>query len=115
MPQQHGITTTQRHLLRQYASNTAPRPSQEQCIEWFFQTFQKRVSQATVSESLGQLYATLDTVTISLHSGRDPQRERQARGPEVESVLIEWQRAVEAQGGVTSQDLLRTRAQEIWS
>jgi hypothetical protein len=34
-PARHSITTAQRQQLRRYVQNTRPKPTQNECIEWF--------------------------------------------------------------------------------
>ena len=116
MPQRQAVSTEQRRQLRAFSRNNAPRPSQRRCVEWFYQTYNERISQATVSHSLSARFAALDSPTTlnSSHTQRR-QRARAAQWPELEAILVEWQKSVEAQGGLTSQDLLRAKAQEIWA
>jgi hypothetical protein len=109
--QRRPISIDQRRQLRAFSQSLRPKPSQKRCIEWFQATFNQRISQTTVSESLSDQYQSLDS---SLTLVKDTQKLQKSHWPELEEVLIEWQRMVESQGGVTSQDLLRSKAKEIW-
>ena len=111
MPQRKAVTQDQRRQLRSFYQSRTPRPSQKQCIEWFEHSFGQKLSQSTISESLSTQFAVLDEPSLLQPTSR---RQRLGHWPELEVILVEWQKLVEAKGGVTSQDLLRAKVQVIW-
>jgi DDE superfamily endonuclease/Fission yeast centromere protein N-terminal domain/Tc5 transposase DNA-binding domain len=111
MARAHSITMAQRQQLRRYAQKTSPKPSQKECIEWFDRQFGIRITQSAVSKILSARFEALD------HDNTDKsaKRRREVQWPELDAYLIGWQQAVERQGGVTSDHLIRTEALRIWS
>jgi hypothetical protein len=109
MSHRQGITIEQRRALRRWAHRQYPKPTQKQCIEWFLQEYNHKLSQSTVSESLSKHFAHLDNSNKS-----EGQRLREGFWPDLEQVLFTWQQRIEARGGLTSGELLRAKAQEIW-
>jgi beta-lactamase class D len=87
MARKQAVTIEQRVALRKWAHFQHPRPSQKQCIEWFLENFGHRLSQSTVSESLSKQYANLEASSGS--------RSRTDKWPDLEKVLVEWQRRIE--------------------
>ena len=108
MPRKQAISLEQRRALRNWAHQQHPKPSQKACIEWFFSKYQHKLSQSTVSESLSSHFSSLDESTPS------GQRLRTGQWPDLEKILYNWQQRVESQGGFTTGDILREKAQEIW-
>ena len=110
-PARHSITMAQRQQLRRYAQKTHPKPTQNECIAWFERQFGIRITQSAVSKILSTRFEYLDSNGVN----QNAQRRREAQWPELDEYLIAWQHAVEHQGGVTSDHLIRTEAQRIWS
>jgi hypothetical protein len=109
MTPRQGITIEQRRALRRRAHRQHPKPTQKQCIEWFLQEYNHKLSQSTVSESLSTHFSHLDDCTNS-----ESKRLREGFWPDLEKVLFTWQVRIEERGGVTSGELLRAKAREIW-
>jgi hypothetical protein len=57
MPRKQPILLEQRRALRAWARKQHQKPTQKQCIEWFLQQYNHKLSQSTVSESLSPLTA----------------------------------------------------------
>jgi Fission yeast centromere protein N-terminal domain/Tc5 transposase DNA-binding domain len=109
MTRRQGITIEQRKALRRWAHRQHPKPTQKQCIEWFLQEYNHKLSQSTVSESSSTHFSYLDNSTDS-----DSKRLREGHWPDLERILVTWQIRIEERGGTTSGELLRQKAQEIW-
>jgi hypothetical protein len=110
MPKKQAITLEQRRSLRNWAHSQHPKPSQKACIDWFYNKYNHKLSQSTVSESLSSHFTSLDD-----DSATGGQRLRLGQWPDLEKVLFEWQVRIEGQGGFTSGDILREKAKEIWA
>lgn len=110
MPRKQRILTHQRRALRAWALPQHPRPSQKTCIAWFEEQFGFTIGQSTVSESLSSHFEAVDT---SINPARA--RLRLGQWPELENLLFLWQQRIEERGGVTSGELLREKAQQLWS
>src|SRR5436305_366503 len=108
MPRKQAISIEQRRALRTWAHSQHPKPSQKACIEWFYKTYNHKLSQSTVSESLSPHFDELDKSTVT------GQRLRTGQWPDLEKVLYNWQQRIDSSGGFTTGDILREKAQEIW-
>src|SRR5947209_4986674 len=113
MPRKQAISIEQRRALRAWAHSQHPKPSQKACIEWFYNTYNHKLSQSTVSESLGLHFKALDNQTTEAFAKNS--RIRSGQWPDLEKVLFNWQQRIDSQGGFTTGDILREKAQEIWS
>jgi hypothetical protein len=114
MPRKN-ITNQQRKALRDWYFAQSIKPSQKACTAWFESQFSHRISQSTVSESLGDHFKHLDTAQTSQASqASQASRQRTAQWPLLEAILIDWQRNIEEKGAQTSGELLILKAQEIW-
>lgn len=111
MSSRRGIQIEQRRALRRWAHQQHPRPTQKQCIEWFHQQYSHKLSQSTVSESLGAHFSYLD---VNHNHLQHHQRLREGLWPDLEKILLAWQHRIEARGGFTSGELLQIKAKEIW-
>lgn len=109
MPPRQQVTLEQRQALRNWASQQHPRPSQKACITWFETRFNLRISQSTVSQYLS---SRIEASITSLPADRS--RLRLGQWPDLENILYNWQRHIEAKGGVTSGEILQERARQIW-
>ena len=108
MPRKQAISFEQRCALRNWAHQQHPKPSQKACIEWFHSKYQRKLSQSTVSESLSSHFSKLDKLASA------GQRLQTGQWPDLEKILYDWQYRIESQGGFTTGDILREKAQEIW-
>ena len=62
MGRRQGITIEQRKALRQWAHQQHPKPTQKECIDWFYAKYQHKLSQSIVWESLSHHFASLDSL-----------------------------------------------------
>lgn len=109
MPRKQRITLSQRLALRAWAIQQRPRPSHKACIAWFQAQYSHTISQSTVSESLSSRFEAIHTSTNTARS-----RLRSGQWPDLENLLFCWQQQIEQEGGSTSGELLRIKAQQIW-
>ena len=109
MPSKTAITIEQRRALRKWAHKQQPKPTQKECIEWFRNNYNHQISQSTVSELLSKRFDKLDTDN-TLQGSRD----RAGNWPEVEEILVAWQKRIESNNFTTSGDILKQKAREIW-
>ena len=107
----HPISDEQRKALRRWYQRQHPKPRQSDAAKWFEIKFGHRITQSTVSESLSDRFAYLDTPSTSNTTSF---RQRQPQWPLLEAILFEWNRQIEQQGGVVTGDILLVKAQEIW-
>lgn len=106
------ITIEQRRALRRWVLSQAPKPSHKACIEWFFEQFNHRISQSTVSESLSVRFANLDDLLSAVPNAQA--RLRTGYWDDLEQILVQWQHRVESRGGFTTGDIIRQKAQLLW-
>jgi Fission yeast centromere protein N-terminal domain len=102
MPRQ-GVSARQKKALRDYYQRQVPHPTQKACISWFRNSYNRTLSQSTVSEYLSDHYSHLDTLDPSIATNSftlQAQRHRPAQWPTLEKVLYEWHQAIEAKGGI---------------
>ena len=109
MPPKQRILLEQRRALRAWAHKQHPKPSQKACIAWFHEQYGLKISQSTVSESLSSHFEAIDTSGDSQRS-----RIRTGQWPDLENLLFLWQQRIEERGGITTGELLRKKAQQIW-
>lgn len=114
MPRKQAITLEQRQALRNWAHQQHPKPSQRACINWFYEQYNHKLSQSTVSESLSQHFKNLDKSTTQGQGQGQGQRLRTGQWPDLERILFDFQQRIDRQGGFTSGDILREKAQQIW-
>jgi hypothetical protein len=110
MSHRQGITIEQQRALHRWAHRQHPKPTQKQCIEWFSQEFNHKLSQSTVSESLGARFAFLDSLNQT-----EGMQIREGNWPDLEKILFSWQQRIDSRGGFTSGELLQEKAKAIWS
>ncbi|KFY25459.1 hypothetical protein V491_01729 [Pseudogymnoascus sp. VKM F-3775] len=108
----HTMKTEQHCALRSWYSQQNPRPTQKACIEWFLQTYNHRLTQSTVSDSLSSRFASLDSPTSSISP--TTQRRKAAAWPELEAALFDWQKCIDESGEITTGDILQEKAKQIW-
>jgi len=80
------ISSAQRAALRRHAQAN-PTLRHRQLVEWFQSQFSHKISQGTISDSLSQRWAYLDTQT---NFPADRRRERVSVYPELEKCLLAW-------------------------
>lgn len=112
-----GVPANEKQALRAYYRRQHPRPSQRALRQWFQATYNRPISQSTVSECLSDHYSYLDDLDpTSFHSQftLQSQRQRSARWPTLENLLYEWHQTIEKKGGIITGDLLVAKAHQIW-
>ena len=107
---QRGLSFAQRLAIRQYA-RAHPRLTQNQLREWFEYSFQRIITQPTISESLSSKFAHLDTDTPI---NPKQQRVRPAKYPHLEAALFEWHQRVEIDIPLSS-EAIKEQARRFWS
>lgn len=105
------ISSEQRRAIRRYHQNTRPKPRQVDIANWFEQQYNHRLRQSTISESLSDRFAFLDSSDITTH---ETFRKRPSQWPILEAILFEWHQIIERQGISPSGDILLDKAKEIW-
>lgn len=116
MPRQ-GVTAREKKALRAYYQCQVPRPTQKACISWFRNSYNRTLSQSTISEYLSDHYSYLDNIDPSIVANSftlQAQRQRPAQWPTLEKILYEWHRAIEAKGGIVTGQILIEKAKQIW-
>ena len=88
---QRGLSTSQRLAIRQYA-RAHPRLTQLQLKEWFECSFQRLITQPTISESLSSKFAYLNTDILI---NPEQQRQRPPKHPHLKTALFKWHQRVE--------------------
>jgi Fission yeast centromere protein N-terminal domain len=78
-----GITIEQRRALRRWAHHQFRKPSQKQCIKWFFYEYNHRLGQSTISKSLSDTFRYLDSDSPNTTS----LRRRTGHWPDIEKLL----------------------------
>ncbi|KAM9923609.1 hypothetical protein OXX59_005062 [Metschnikowia pulcherrima] len=106
----HTITTQQRALLRDHARQN-PHLKQTQLRQWFIHTFEHRVSQSTISESLSARYADLDSGNDQIYY--ETRKKREKTLPELEEILFNWIRSAEHSEDIPDADIAE-KARSIW-
>lgn len=97
MPRQ-GISDEQQKALRDWFQRQYPRPRQKDCIAWFFQQYNHRISQSTVSECTSDHYKHLDVK----QPPKKTFRQRTPNWPILEDILYNWQQLIERRGGLVN-------------
>ncbi len=99
------ILISQRRALREWAFSQQPRPTHRECVEWFQQQYDIRISQSTISDSLSAHFEIVHTTNATERA-----RIRDPKWPDLDRELYEWQQRT----GVYNGDLLRTKAEQLW-
>lgn len=108
------ITIEQRRALRRWRSSQTPTPSHKACIDWFYTQFNHKISQSTVSESLGAHFSHLDDTSTAAAIDSIQSRLRAGYWEDLEQILVQWQLRIEARGGFTTGEIIRQKAQNLW-
>lgn len=105
------ITDAERKALRDYYFDPVNgKPAHKHLREWFLQQYRHLISQSTVSESLSDTFAHLDT-----GSGRpNMKKQRQAQWTDLEDALFEWQQKMEQKRATVTGDILKEMAATLW-
>ena len=86
-PARVGVSAEQRRALRQHA-RVNPELRQAQLVAWFEATYQRKIRQSTVSESLSAKFEYLNSDTVAVQNHR--QRDRASLWPDLERALFAW-------------------------
>lgn len=106
------ITHEERFQLQKYKENNKA-ATQEQCAEWFFKTYGKKISQSTVSDSLNSRRHKSTPITDI----RNPTRSRDGKPkwPKLETPLYERARFELENGRPVTKPMLAKWATEMFS
>lgn len=115
-----GITNDERKAIREYVNgfDSRIRPSQRQIATWFTKQFNHKISQSTVSDSLSDRHKHLDgpiTAPTGFNLAGNAQRQREGSQPLIEKILFEWALTINHSGGNITGDILRSKAQQIYT
>jgi hypothetical protein len=105
------ISDAERQAIRLYAHTTTPKPSQRAISTWFHATYNRKLSQSTISDSLKDRYAHLDVAT---KADAYAFRLRDGKWPLLERILFSWQQQFEVKGQLVGGELLIEKALDIW-
>lgn len=104
-----GISEIQRKAIRTWYNSQEPRPSHIACINWFEQTYNRRLNQCTVSLILSKKYEYLDHGPASTSN-----RMQRSQWPLLEKPLSKWLQQQEELGVTASMEEIYAKAREIW-
>ncbi|WBW74308.1 ARS-binding protein [Schizosaccharomyces osmophilus] len=105
------ITIAEKKAIRNFYNGFESKPGQKAIKEWFEDTFQKNISQATISTVLSLKYDYLDHTDI-VNEGAV--KLRPAKFPVLENALAEWRLRMEQQNVSVSSESIRHAAMELW-
>jgi Fission yeast centromere protein N-terminal domain/Tc5 transposase DNA-binding domain len=111
------VSHSEKKALRAFYYRQQPRPSQKALIAWFKQTYNRTLSQSTISEYLSDHYKYLDNLDPQSFSDQfalQSRRQRESKWPTLEKILFQWHCTIESRGGTITGDLLVEKAHEIW-
>jgi hypothetical protein len=91
-----------------------PLHSYKQLANWFYEAYDHRLSQSTISEILSSRYLHLDTATDLSDHQCNAKRIRIARWPDLEKALLNWIKLAENHIPIT-QEVIREKARFFWS
>lgn len=84
------ITETERKILRDYHfKENRGKTSHKALIQWYEQTYYRKLNQSTISESLGSKFVYLDMREKAAFPAK--KRQQEAVYPDLEEALFEWQ------------------------
>ncbi|KAJ5180126.1 transcriptional regulator family: Centromere protein B DNA-binding region [Penicillium capsulatum] len=104
-----GISEIQKKSLRSWFQSQQPRPSHSVCVDWFEETFSRRINQSTVSAILSKRYDHLDHGPASAL-----QRQQLPQWPILEERISDWIIASQAAGEHRNGEDIIRKAREIW-
>jgi hypothetical protein len=108
------ITIEQQQALQRWQSSQTPTLSYKACIDWFYTQFNHKISQSTVSESLGAHFSHLDNMSTALAIDSTQSRLQVGYWEDLEQILVQWQLWIEARGGFTTGEIIQQKAQTLW-
>ncbi|KAJ5123085.1 hypothetical protein N7448_009182 [Penicillium atrosanguineum] len=104
-----GISEIQKKALRDWVRNQETRPRHAACIAWFERTYQKRITQSTVSNILSKKYDHLDSGPVS-----SALRKQIPQWPLLEKELSDWLLQQEQAGRTVNGEEIMAKARELW-
>ena len=104
-----GISEIQKKTLRDWARNQETRPRHAACIAWFERTYQKRITQSTVSNILSKKYVHLDSGPVS-----SALRKQIPQWPLLEKELSDWLLQQQQAERIVNGDEVIAKARELW-
>ncbi|EPY50412.1 hypothetical protein SPOG_05200 [Schizosaccharomyces cryophilus OY26] len=105
------ITISEKKAIRNFYNGFESKPGQKAIKDWFEDTFQKNISQATISTVLSSKYDYLDHTDL-VNEGAV--KLRPAKFPVLENALAEWRQRMEKQNLSVSSESIRHAAMELW-
>ena len=105
-----GISDAQKQALRAFWSNSSPRPTQRECVNWFQAQFRHQISRVSVSRILSSQYEHLDTGPAGASM-----RASSSHWPILDQKLSDWADGHINNGYPMTGALLQYKAAELWS
>ena len=108
-----GVTLGQKKALRQWFFSERPRPTHKQAIAWFKDKFNFELHQPSISLYIGPKYSYLDSESSSPLNLQNGKR-RLPKWPQIEQILYEWAHSLSQRGILYTNDILASKARQIW-
>ena len=106
------LTDADRKDIREYYFHTKKKACSQKAIKnWFWETHYHHITQSQVSDILSDKYSRLDDVK----KGGLQNRFKEGQWPDLEEALFEWQSRVNRKGGTVTGDLLREKAEQLYT
>ncbi len=112
-----GLTNQQKQELRKWwADDSYGKRKHSDAVAWVKAKWGKDIKKSTLSDALSSKLAWLDSTTLTKHQATVV-KNRKAKWPTLEAVLLEWQIRYDKHpdSSSTTGDLLRYKATEFWS
>lgn len=87
------ISDAKRQAIRLHYATTNPKPRQREIVAWFKDKYDRKLGQATISNSLKDCYKYLDTPANASSVAFCTQ---EGRWPLLEKILFSWQQQFKA-------------------
>jgi hypothetical protein len=104
-----GIPEGQKQALRAWARSQESRPTHAASVDWFEQTYGRRLPQSSVSVILSSKYEYLDTGPAT-----GAFRQQPPQWPILEERLFVWLKRARETGELSTGDAICDKAREIW-
>ncbi|KAJ5166266.1 uncharacterized protein N7482_005047 [Penicillium canariense] len=104
-----GISEVQKKALRAWSQSQQPRPTHASCIAWFQQTYNRRLTQSSISLILSKKYDYLD-----IRPASSSLRQQPPQWPALEQPLSEWLKKARENGEPVTGEVICNKARKIW-
>lgn len=111
-PIRQAVSLAEKKAIRDYYNQSAHRIPQKEVTEWFRKTYNKDLSQSTISEILSPKYSYLDDGSVRLG---DIKKIRAPKFPLLDNAVYEWLQQREVEGLPISGDMIKQAATRFWS